>query len=87
MTRSQDEFVTFDLWIICKYRKGQRGKHGIEYFAYVVDQASISLKYIQEDYRKRFGLESSYRLKNFCRIKTTHKKPALRLLFVSLSFG
>lgn len=86
MTLSQDDFVTFDLWIICKYRKGQRGKHGIEYFAYVVDQASISLKYIQEDYRKRFGLESSYRLKNFCRIKTTNKKPALRLLFVCLSF-
>ena len=86
MSRGQDEFVTFDLWIVCKYRKGQRGKHGIEYFAYVVYQASISLKYIHEDYRKRFGIESSYRLKNLCRIKTTNKKPALRLLFVCLSF-
>lgn len=86
MTRSQDEFVTFDLWIVCKYRKGQRGKHGFEYFAYGVYQASISLKYIHEDYRKRFGIESSYRLKNLCRIKTTNKKPALRLLFVCLSF-
>lgn len=86
MSRSQDDFVTFDLWIICKYRRGQRGKHGIEYLAYVVYQTSISLKYIHEDYRKRFGIESSYRLKNLCRIKTTNKKPALRLLFVCLSF-
>jgi putative transposase len=54
--------------------------------AYVVYQTSISLKYIHEDYRKRFGIESSYRLKNLCRIKTTNKKPALRLLFVCLSF-
>ena len=86
MSRSKDYFVTFDLWIVCKYRKGQRRKHGIEYFAYVVYQASISLKYIHEDYRNRFGIESSYRLKNLCRIKTTNKKPALRLLFVCLSF-
>jgi putative transposase len=86
MSRGPDERVTFDLWIVCKYRKGRRGKHGIEYFAYVVYKASISLSYIHEDYRKRFGIESSYRLKNLCRIKTTNKKPALRLLFVCLSF-
>lgn len=78
--------VTFDLWIICKYRKGKQGKHGVEYLAFVVHQVSISLNYVQEDYRKRFGIESSYRLKNLCRIKTTNKKPALRLLFVCLSF-
>ncbi len=64
----------------------KRGKHGVEYLAFVVYQASISLNYLQEDYRKRFGIESSYRLKNLCRIKTTNKKPALRLLFVCLSF-
>lgn len=86
MTRSKDDFVTFDLWIVCKYRKGKRGKHGVEYLAFVVHQVSISLNYVQEDYRRRFGIESSYRLKNLCRIKTTNKKPALRLLFVCLSF-
>ena len=35
MARSKDDLVTFNLWIICKYRKGQRGKHGVEYFAQV----------------------------------------------------
>ncbi len=86
MSRGLDDSVTFDLWVICKYRKGKRRKYGIEYFAYVVYKADISLSYIHEDYRKRFGIESSYRLKNLCRIKTTNKKPALRLLFVCLSF-
>ncbi|MBG1262561.1 transposase [Nostoc commune] len=86
MTRSKDDSVTFDLWIICKYRKGKRGKYGVEYFAYVVYKAKASLSYIHQDYRKRFGIESSYRLKNFSRIRTNNKNPVLRLLFVGISF-
>jgi IS4 transposase len=86
MTRDKDDYVTFDLWIICKYRKGKRGKYGIEYFAYVIYKAKASLAYIHEDYRKRFGIESSYRLKNLCRIRTNNKNPVLRLLFVGISF-
>ena len=42
--------------------------------------------HIQICYRKRFGIETSYRLKNLCRIRTTTKKPNLRLLFVGISF-
>lgn len=88
MSRGKDDDVTFDLWIICKYRKGKGKikKHGVEYFAYVVYDVKINLTYVHEDYRKRFGIESSYRLKNLCRIKTNNKKPALRLLFVGISF-
>ena len=43
-------------------------------------------KAIHRDYRLRFGIESSYRMKNQCRIKTTTKNPILRFLFVSLAF-
>ncbi len=85
-SRGKDDSVTFNLWIICKYRKGKRGKSGIEYFAYVVSEVQASLGYLHQDYRKRFGIESSYRLKNLCRIRTTTKKPVLRLLFVGISF-
>lgn len=86
MSNSQGESVTFDLWVLCKYRKGKRKKRGVEYFAYVVHQVKISLSYIHQDYRKRFGIESSYRLKNLCRSRTTTKKPTLRLLFVGIAF-
>ena len=86
MQKSKENFVTFDLWIICKYKKGKRKKHGIEYFVYVVEQAKISLDYVYTDYRKRFGIESSYRIKNIGRIKTTNKKPVIRLLFIGISF-
>ncbi len=86
MTNSQGLSVDFELWVICKYRKGKRKKKGIEYLVYVVYRPSISLNYIHKDYRQRFGIESSYRIKNLCRIKTTNKKPIIRLLFIGISF-
>ncbi len=86
MNEGKDNEVTFPLWIVCKYLKGKRGKFGIEYLAYVVYKVDISLNYIHQDYRKRFGIETSYRLKNICRIRTTTKNPIIRLLFVGISF-
>lgn len=88
MTRSgsQTDSVTFELWIVCKYQKGKRHQKGVEYFADVVHKVKANLSYIHQDYRKRFGIESSYRLKNICRIRTTNKKPVFRLLFVGVSF-
>ncbi len=59
---------------------------GLNPIAYVVHKVSTSLNYIHQEYRQRFGIESSYRLKNICRIRTTTKKPNLRLLFVGISF-
>ncbi len=64
MKRNKDYYVTFQLWIVCKYKKGTRGKYGVEYYAYVVYKVRTSLSYLHEEYRQRFGIESSYRLKN-----------------------
>ena len=86
MSRTKEDFVTFELWIICKYKKGKRGASGIEYYIYVTHKITTSLSQIHQCYRQRFGIESSYRLKNLCRIRTTTKKPTLRLLFVGISF-
>jgi putative transposase len=86
MSKTKDDTVPLNLQIICKYRKSKRKKRGLKYFIYVVHQVKISLAYLHQDYRKRFGIESSYRLKNLCRIRTTTKKPTLRLLFVGIAF-
>ena len=86
MSSDKYESVTFDVWVVCTYNKGKRRKRGIEYFAYVVHDVQFSLKSIHGDYRLRFGIESSYRMKNQCRIKTTTKNPIVRFLFVSLAF-
>ncbi len=86
MSRSKDDFVIFDIWIICKYKKGRRGASGIEYYVYVTYKVNTNWNHIHQCYRQRFGIETSYRLKNLCRIRTTTKKPTLRLLFVGISF-
>ncbi len=38
------------------------------------------------EYRKRFGIESSYKLKNLALPRTSTKNPVLRLLYVGLAF-
>lgn len=78
--------VTFDVWVVCAYKNGKYGKHGIEYFAYAVYEISLKLRGIHDDYRKRFGIETSYRMKNECRIKTSSKNPVVRLLYVGIAF-
>ncbi len=37
------------------------------------------------DYGKRWAIETSYWIKNHCRIRTTTKNPVLQLLFVALA--
>jgi putative transposase len=78
--------VTFAVWVVGVYSNGKHGKHGREFYAYVVYQVSLGLRALHQDYRLRFGIESSYRLKNTCRIKTTMKKPVVRLLCVGIAF-
>ncbi len=87
-TLSSDRYgsVTFHIWIVCTYKKGKRRAHGREFFIYAVHKVKLSLHLIHDDYRLRFGIESSYRMKNKCRIKTTIKNPTIRFLFVALAF-
>lgn len=86
MTSKHGDSVTFELAIVCKYRKGKRKRNGVEYLVYVIYKIHSSLNHIHSSYRKRFGIESSYRVKNICRIRTTSKNPVNRLLFVGISF-
>lgn len=42
-------------------------------------------EWVRQTYRRRFGIESSYRQTNQCRIRTTTKCPVRRLLFVGIA--
>lgn len=44
-----------------------------------------SPRWVREAYRKRFGIETSYRQMNQCRIRTSTRNPLLRLLFVGIA--
>jgi len=51
-----------------------------------VHRVRLSLKAIHSSYLERFGIETNYQMKNYCRIRTTSKNPVVRLLFVALAF-
>jgi len=77
--------VTFPVFIVIKYAKGKRGKHGIDHIGYVVLYDAASLETVHGIYKRRFGIESSYRLMNICRARTTTRSPATRLLFIVIA--
>jgi hypothetical protein len=77
----------FPVFIIVKYAKGQRGKHGIDRLGYVVLNNAASLEMVHKIYRQRFGIESSYRLMNISRARTSSRSPAIRLLYVVISLA
>jgi hypothetical protein len=78
--------VDFQLAVVCSYAKGARKKYGVEYLLYVVYRGKVALGGVRDQYRYRFGIETSYRIKNYARIRTTTKNPVLRLLFMALAF-
>jgi putative transposase len=83
--KSKEHEATFQVNIVVKYSKGKYKHEGVEYFAYAVYNIDLPVKNTFKKYRKRFGIESSYRLMNQARIHTSTKKPELRLLYIGLS--
>lgn len=79
--------LRIQVWVACTYRKGKRGKHGVEHFAYAIyDIPDGSLHQLHDDYRYRFGVETSYRQMNQVRARTTAPQAELRLLYVGVAF-
>jgi putative transposase len=82
---SKENKATFQVNVVVKYSKGKYNRNGLEYFAYAVYNMNIPIKNTFKEYRKRFKIESSYRLMNQARPRTSTKKPVLRLLYIGLS--
>ena len=78
--------VDCQIVVVCRYQKGHRQRHGVQHLLYVTHRVHVDPHQVHQHYRDRFGIETSYRIKNHCRIRSTTKKPRLRLLFVALAF-
>jgi putative transposase len=79
--------LCFPLWIVCRYHKGRAHRHGIKTLLFAVLGACRSSEiHIADEYRKRFGIEASYRILNQARAQTTSQNLKLRLLLVAISF-
>jgi hypothetical protein len=78
----------FDVGVVRKYSKGRYGRKGVEWFAYLLlGPIHSPLHQIYQEYRLRFGIESTYRLMNKVRARTTSRSPGLRLLYVGIALS
>jgi putative transposase len=83
---AQEGHVDFDLAVVCHNTRGHRGRHQREALLYATwGLTHRPLSWIRATYRSRFGIESSYRQSHQARIRTSSRKPALRLLFVGVA--
>jgi hypothetical protein len=63
--------------------KGKRGRHALVYAYWGFHPRSIP--WIRQTYRRRFGIETSYRQMERARIRTTTRDPLRRLLFAGIA--
>lgn len=82
------EKCTFRLYAVAKYRKKKyRKEHGVQYMYYVAGNGvNIPVERMFDLYRRRFGIESSYRTMKKSRGRTSSRSAVLRLLHILVSF-
>jgi len=87
MTNANKRKATFGVCVKCRNRRGERGKHGREalVYAYGGGLQPSSFRWVQQTYRSRFAIETSYRQLHQARIRTTTRDPLLRLLYVGVA--
>ena len=67
-------------------KRSKRGKRRATWLVYVVLNCTLTPKSVRKGYRRRFGIETSYRCMRQVRAWTTSRNAALRFLLVSLGF-
>ena len=72
--------------VVVLYAQGKRGKHGTLNLGYVVDGIDWNSQKIHETYRSRFAIDSSYRMCNQVKPRTSTRNPVIRYLFAIFSF-
>jgi len=83
---SMDGEATFQTHIQVKYYSGKYNQKGAKYFAYAGYDMDILVKRMFKEYRKRSGIESSHKLMNAARTRTSSKTPVPVLLYAGLGF-
>lgn len=78
--------LTVPVAVIRTFRKLKNGRRRTEWLVYVLlNLTQIPLRSLRKRYRRRFGIESSYRLLEQVRGRTTARNPALRFLWMGLA--
>lgn len=87
LTNAQKQKATVAVCVKCRNRRGERGRHGREalVYAYGGGLQPSSYRWVQQTYRSRFAIETSYRQLHQARIRTCTRDPLLRLLYVGIA--
>ena len=87
LTSGTKERATVNVCVKCRNRRGERGRHGRAAWVYAYGGGLTpgSFTWVQETYRTRFGIETSYRQLEQARIRTSTRDPLLRLLYVGVA--
>jgi putative transposase len=85
-SRHRERKATVSICVQCRNHAGHKGKHGryVWLFAYWGLRPS-SYRWVRETYRRRFGIETSYRQLHQGRARTSSRNAELRLLFVGVA--
>ena len=78
--------ILLDIVIDVKYLKGKREKRGCENLGFVVFGVKWSPRKVNKVYRRRFAIESSYRMRNVVKPKTSSKNANIRYFYALISF-
>lgn len=78
--------ATVGIAVYLRYRRGRRGKKGKQRLAYAYwGWTPATAHAAHELYRKRFGIETSYRQLGEAKAKTCSRSPAVRLFLVGVA--
>ena len=78
--------ATVSICVSCRNDRGPWNRHGRQALVYACwGVKGRSCPWVRETYRRRFGIESSYRQMNQARGRTSTRRPELRLLYVGMA--
>jgi hypothetical protein len=87
MYKGSERELRFPLAVCVSYQQGNRGKHGLLVRAYVAcDLTDRTPKEVEALYQKRSAIETAFRTMREARARTSTTDPAVRLLFILVSF-
>lgn len=82
--------LTVEVAVVRTYttaKRSKKGKRRVQWLVYVVlHEPHVSPRQVRRVYRRRFGVETSYRCMRQVRAWTTSRNPALRFLLLGLAF-
>ena len=86
LTDARKRTATVSICVKCRNYRGQWRRHGRQALIYAYwGYRPPSPDSVFETYRQRFGIETSYRQMHEGRIRTTSRRPGVRLLYVGIA--